>query len=140
MRRLLFRSIGCSSLLVLGLMPTLQAQTYPPRYEQRFDRGYTRYDGFDRGYNRGASPRMFDRIRVDLDRAQSYAVGGDRFRISRARGQVADVQNAWSAGNFDRRELRQAIVAMEQVIARNRLSEFDRERLRADVYRLQELR
>jgi hypothetical protein len=134
MRYLPLRSLVCSSVLLLGLTASLNAQQYPPRSDDRYQ---------DRDEQRSwTTGRTFDRIRADLDRARADAIplSGDRFRLYRAKDRVNEFQNDWAAGNFDRRELDEAISALQQVVDHNRLSDLDRDRLTADLGRLHELR
>ena len=136
MNRLFSRSVVGIGMLLCGI--AAQAQYYPgQRYPGRDD-GYGNggYRGGDRSY------ALFDRVRVDLDRAaaNSYMSGGDRRRVQKARQDLADFQNRWSRGKFDRHELDEAIGRVQGVVNISRLSYRDRAALQDDLYRMREFR
>jgi len=86
--------------------------------------------------------RLFGRIRADLDRASSSWVSGpgDRFRLNAAREELNDIQNLVSSGNFDERELQQAIVSLRRVVNNNRMPDRVHDDLQEDLERLRDLR
>ena len=129
MRNLLLRSIAGTGLLLFGLTATAQ---YPPR------RVYTYQDQDDTNY-RG---RMLDRMRGDLNRVQAdtFPFSADRYRLNRAREEVSEFQSQWAAGNFNVRELDEAIGALQRVVDMNNLSYRDRDLLVADLNRLRDIR
>ncbi len=137
MNRLFSRSVVGAGMLLCGIVA--QAQYYPgQRYPGRDD-GYGSYGGY-RGGNRDYA--LFDRVQVDLDRAaaNSYMSGGDRRRVQKARQDLADFQNRWSRGRFDRHELDEAIGRVQSVVNISRLSYRDRAALQDDLYRMREFR
>jgi hypothetical protein len=127
--RHLVKALAGSSLLLLSLTTT-NAQQYPPR-------GDTRYQDRDDTYRRG---RLFDRIRVDLDRAEASALPftGDRMRIERAKQEMNEYQRSLDAGNYsDRRPLDDAVRALQRVLDANTLlSDRNRDVLTEDLSRL----
>ena len=136
MNRLFSTSFVGIGMLLYGV--AAQAQYYPgQRYPGRDD-GYGNggYRGGDRSY------ALFDRVRVDLDRAaaNSYMSGGDRRRVQKARHDLADFQNRWSRGRFDRHELDEAIGRVQSVVNSSRLSYRDRAALQDDLSRMREFR
>ncbi len=113
-------------LLLLSLTASAQYQ-YP--------RGDGRY--YDRGdYSRNGGD-VFGRVRSDLDRAEasSYPNGGDRRRFDKVREELNEFQRS---GN--RRELNEAISALQKVVDHNRLAYRDRDVLAGDLYRMRDLR
>lgn len=96
-----------------------------------------RYYGHDRDdYYRGPGD-LFGRVRADLDRAESasYWNGGDRRRFAKVREELNEFQRSGS-----RRELNDAIGALQHVVNDNRLSYRDRDVLAQDLYQLRDFR
>jgi hypothetical protein len=122
--------IACSSALLLGLLPAVHAQEYPPRSGDRPQESYE-----DR-------LRAFDRIRDHLDRVEAGTIpfGPDHMRLSRARARVGAFYRRFSNGEFDRRDLDEAIGAMQRVADNNRMSSSDRDLIADDLHWLRELR
>jgi hypothetical protein len=123
--RHLMQAFMATSLLLSGL--TANAQFYPrDRYDQDGGRDYA---------------RVMDRVRTDLDRAYADTLPftADRIRVDRALDQLNAVQRRMSAGDFDRRDLEEAIVAIQRVADNNRnLPVYDRDYLASDVNRLRD--
>jgi hypothetical protein len=123
--RYLMHACVATSLLLSGL--TANAQFYPrDRYDQDAGRDYA---------------RLMDRVRTDLDRAQAGTLPftADRVRVERALEQLNGFQRRMSAGDYDRRDLEEAIVAVQRVTDNNRnLSVYDRDYLSSDVNRLRD--
>jgi len=114
-------------LAIAGLLAAgAQAQ-----YRPDGDRYYDRED-----YNR---PRgdLFNRVRVDLERAQANSNwnGGDRHRFAKVREELSEFQRS---GN--RHELNDAISALQKVVNDNRLVYRDRDVLAQDLYQLRDFR
>ncbi len=85
--------------------------------------------------------RLFDRVRMDVDRVQSVAfTGGDEYRISRTKEELNDLQTKISAGKYDEPELDSVIGALGKVVADNRLSARDRDILTDDLTRMRDYR
>jgi hypothetical protein len=125
--RHLMHAFMATSLLLSGL--TANAQ-FRPRIEERFDR--------DPGRDYG---RLMDRIRIDLDRAEASTLPftADRIRVDRALEQVNAFQRRMNAGDYDRRDLDDAIVALQRVADGNRnLSVYERDDLASDVSRMRD--
>src|ERR1051326_4057762 len=131
-KKILMNAVAGAGMLFCGLTANAQYKPqyeYPNRYEQR------RYDVQEQN-------RLFDRIRADLDHASNsfWMAPGDRYRLNSAREQLNDIQNMVSNGNFDQREMTEAIVALRRVVNNNRLSDRTRDDLERDLERLRELR
>jgi hypothetical protein len=126
------KALAASGLLLFGL--TANAQ-----YRPRGDAGYQDRDE-DRGRERA---RFFERVRADLDRAEATTLPytGDRARIARARDEVNAVQRKLEAGIYDRRDLDDAIVAVQRVVDDNHmLSDSNRDFLSADLNHMRDFR
>jgi len=129
MRHVMLRSALGSSLLLLGLTASAQ---YPPRTgDQYSSRDMNDYHA-----------QLFDRIRADLDGAQTSAssFNGDIDRIATVRDQVGAFQRRMDGGYFDERELTSAIVSLQKVLDNNPLYDQTRDRLVMDLSRLRDLR
>ena len=141
MRNFLVKTLVGSSLLLVSL--TARAQ-YPPRYDDpyRSDRGY------DNGYqHRGwVVTRSLNRLRADLDRADANTVpfvsdfNGDRERISRARQELSEFQQSWSAREFNARQVDGAIYALQRVLDQNHLTDRNRSMLASDLAWMRDFR
>src|SRR5579864_7200454 len=121
-------------LLVLSLAGSFLVLTASAQYDPR--RGDGRYpDRDDYGRNRGGGP--FDRVRADLDRAESasYPNGGDRHRFDKVREELSEFARTGKPG-----ELNEAISALQKVVNKNRLSYQDRDVLNQDLYQLRDFR
>ena len=131
MRNLFMKTLAGASLALFTMTANAQYQPRDYRYQERYD---DRRDW------------IFSRLRADLDRAEANTlpfVGdftGDRSRISRARQEVSEFQRSWAFGDFDRRELNQAIQAVQDVVDENNLSDRTRTALMMDLNRLRDFR
>ena len=136
-KQILMKAVASAGILFCGL--TANAQ-YQPQYPNRYEQYPNRYE--QRRHDIQEQNRLFDRVRADLDQAASSFTNGpgDRFRLNAARQQVNDIQNLVSSGNFDERELQQAIGALRRVVNNNRLSDRTRDDLERDLERMRELR
>jgi len=135
MRKTLIKSLVGSG-LVLGAM-TLGAQQYnPQQYPPQGD--YQRYDRGD--FNRGEYRNtLINRVKSDLNWAQSRAYGDDRWRISLAINMLNDFQSRMNSGNVDRRELDMTIDHVQRVLDNNQLPFRVQQNLSSDVNRLRDL-
>jgi ribosome-binding ATPase YchF (GTP1/OBG family) len=126
---ILMKAVAGAGLLFCGLTANAQYQPQYDRYEQR------RYDIQEQ-------MRLFERIRADLNRAGSNfrLDRDDRFRIDIAHQQLNDMQNMVVSGNFDERELQQAIRSLRRVVNQNPMPQRVRDNLEVDLERLRELR
>ncbi len=130
--RYIINAVAVSGLLLFGLPANAQ-------YRPRGDAGYQDREEF-RDRERA---RFFDRVRADLDRAEATSVPftDDRTRIVRAREEVNAVQRKLEAGIYDRRELDDAIIAVQRVVDRNHmLSNRDRDDLAGDLTHTRDFR
>ena len=101
--------------------------------------------GSDRGrYERGGYQREpLDRVRADLDRAARdlyYLSGGEMRRFNKVREEIAEFQQKWERGRYDRHEMDEVIGSLQRVVDRNRLEPRDRDLLLNDLSRLRDLR
>jgi hypothetical protein len=123
--RYLMHAYMATSLLLSGV--AANAQFYSrDRYDQDPGRDYA---------------RVMDRVRTDLDRAYAGTLpfSADRIRVDRALEQLNAFQRRMSTGDYDRRDLEEAIVAIQRVDDNNRnLSVSDRDYLASDVNRLRD--
>jgi hypothetical protein len=135
MSKILIKSLVGSSLLLGGM--TLRAQQYnPQQYPPQGD--YQRQDrdrGFDRDHDRNM---QLNRVRPDLDVAQSRAYGGDRWRIARAKSSINEFQSDMNAGHYDRRALDVAIDTMQRLVDGNGLPYRSQQNLSNDLTRLRD--
>ncbi len=121
--RLFTTALASSALLVFAVAANAQYQRGP------------RYGDRDDYRNRGGG--IVERVRADVDRAEShsYANGGDRKRFGRVREELNDFQRS---GNPH--ELNEAISRLQKVVNENRLAPRDRDMLADDLYSLRDFR
>ena len=125
MRNLLIQSLVGSGLLLGGL--TASAQYQPPPQ--------SRY-----GYE--SNDQVLNRVRSDLDRAEDRSIPftADRGRLTAAREQISAFQRRLDEGNYDGRELDNAINSIRRVVDLNRMSDRTRENLTDDLARMRQMR
>jgi hypothetical protein len=91
---------------------------------------------------RGDNWRMhlFARIREDLDHIQSvtFPFGSDQSRLTRAKKELNQLQDMQARGRYDRHQLEDVEMALNGVVADNRLAPRDRDILTDDLGRLRE--
>ena len=106
------------------------------RFYGEFGREDRYRDREDRGFG------VFDRVRADLDRAESssYWNGGDRKRFNKVREELGEFQGKWANGRYDKHELDDTIAALQRVVNDNRLEYRDRNALQEDLFRLRDFR
>lgn len=145
MRQVLRRVLIGSGLLLGGIAAcgsAANAQVYGGGY---YDHGRV-YGEFGRDRdpraNRGGGGEIFDRVRADLDRAESnsYTSGGDRRKFNKVREELGEFQGKWANGRYDRHELDDAIGALQHVVNSSRIDYRDRDVLQDDLYRLRDFR
>ena len=165
-----FLTTGIAALGLLATATGAFAQYDRGRYDQgRYDQGTYdrgRYDqgGYDRdrgtydrgSYNQGTYDRSrsnqggygyqrepLDRVRADLDRAARdlyYLSGSEMRRFNKVREEIAEFQQKWERGRYDRHEMDDVIGSLQRVVDRNRLEPRDRDMLLNDLGRLRDLR
>lgn len=103
----------------------------------QYDRPYG-----DRDNARQQDRAVFDRARVDLDRAGSYryASRSDRKRFDEARRDLFDFSARFDQGRYEKRELNQAIDKLQRVVSQNSLDPRDRGALEDDLRRMRDYR
>ena len=138
MQRALFRSVLGTGLLLCGLTAGLAQDRDHDR--DRDDSWYQTREQFYRGEH--WRPRLFERVREDLDRVQSttFPVSGDEYRLVRTKRELSELQDKLAAGRYDQPELDQVIAAMQRVVSSNKLSPRDRDVLNDDLNRLRDYR
>lgn len=85
---------------------------------------------------------LFDRARMDLDRASGYpyASKGDRKRFDEARGKLYDFQIRFDQGRYDKHYLDAAIDRIQHVVESNSLDPGMRGALSDDLRKLKDYR
>ncbi len=85
---------------------------------------------------------VFDRARMDLDRASNYpyASRADRKRFDEARRDLYDFTARFDQGLYERHQLDHAIDRMDRVIRENSLSPQDRGAIEDDLRRMRDYR
>ena len=120
---------------------SLQAQVYG---RGSYENGRV-YAEFGRSYNdRDGIPNFLDRVRRDLDHAESatsrYASNRDRGRFNKVREEISEFQNKWYRGKYDRHELDDVIKNLQHVLRDNALGAREADLLRTDLDQLRDLR
>lgn len=114
---------------IASLLPAVSAYG---QYDRPYgDRDYARQDR-----------AIFDRARMDLDRASGYpyASGADRKRFDEARGRLYDFQIRFDQGRYDKHQLDGAIDRIQHVLNSNSLDPHDRGALADDLRRMRDYR
>jgi hypothetical protein len=95
-------------------------------------------------YSEERGPALLDRVRRDVDRAESESVGmasgGDHKRFNKVRGDLGEFEGKLAAGRFDKHELDDTIKNLQRVVSDNRLPYQDRDVLARDLAQLREFR
>jgi len=115
-------------LLLSGVAAFGQSVPYDRPYG---DRDYARQDH-----------SLFDRVRMDLDRASGYpyASRADRKRFDEARSKLFDFESRFDQGRYEKHELDDAIDRIQRVVANNSLDPRDRGALDEDLRRMRDYR
>ncbi|HKD07632.1 MAG TPA: hypothetical protein VKB79_17145 [Bryobacteraceae bacterium] len=106
-----------------------------------FSQGY-----YDRSYPAPGAVRtdhsMFDRVRMDLDRAANYPYSsrGDRKRFDEARRGLFDFEARFDRGVYDKHDFDRVIERVQNVAAHNSLDPRDRGALDEDLRRMRDFR
>ena len=131
MRNLMTKAVAGAGLLVCGLTANAQYPYQTPQGQ------YQRYRSDSRDVD-----RVLSRAQNHLDRATlNFRMDrDDRFRIETAQQQLSDVQLRLANGQYDQRELNQAIMALRRVVNNNQLPEAIRFRIENDLNQLREFR
>lgn len=125
MKRVLFRSLMGSSLLLLSL--TLSAQTIPEQIRNPF---YSE-DQYQLAH------LMFDKLSADIHRAQTNDLA-DNAIVSRAQAELSALQQNWDKGHYNSRQIEGTISAVQMVLRDNHLMPRDRNAFSDDLTRLLE--
>ena len=139
MRHLISKALFASVFLVGSF--SLHAQGYG---RGSYENGRV-YVEFGRSSNdRDGIPNFLDRVRRDIDHAESatnrYASNRDRSRFNKVREEIAEFQNKWYRGKYDRHELDDVIKNLQHVVRDNALNAREADTLRVDLDQLRELR
>ncbi len=123
MKHLLLKTIAGSGLMLFTLTANALPRQDNPRYQDQDRRGDQDHD------------RMFDRIRDDLDRAQSETLPftADHNRLMDAKVRVNQCQRMLNDGSYDRRTFDFAVSSMQRVLDLNRLSDREHDYLSGDI-------
>lgn len=117
----------------LALYPWIAAQAA----EEQIANPYYSQDEYQNTHS------MFDKIRADLDRAQTNDhpdLLGDGARFDIARMQLGQLENQWDQADFNTTTFDNTYTALHMVLNDNRLTGHDRDVLSADESRLIEFR
>lgn len=85
---------------------------------------------------------LFARIDKDLDHLQrnTLPIGGDQYRLSRARQELQQLQDLQGGGRYARRQIEEVVETLKTVLSDNRMTPQDRDILNDDVSRLLDFR
>lgn len=104
------------------------------------------YQTYDRPYGDRDSARqdraLFDRARMDLDRASAYpyASRADRKRFDEARRELFDFASRFDQGRYEKHRLDEAIDHIQKVVNENSLDGRDRGALAEDLRQMRDYR
>ncbi len=104
------------------------------------------YQTYDRPYGDRDSARqdraLFDRARMDLDRASAYpyASHADRKRFDEARRELFDFASRFDQGRYEKHHLNEAIDHIQKVVSSNSLEPRDRGALSEDLRLMRDYR
>jgi hypothetical protein len=104
------------------------------------------YQTYDRPYGDRDSARqdrsLFDRARMDLDRASAYAYASraDRKRFDEARRELFDFASRFDQGRYEKHHLDEAIDHIQKVVSANSLDPRDRGALSEDLRLMRDYR
>jgi hypothetical protein len=107
---------------------------------------FGQYQTYDRPYGDRDSARqdraLFDRARMDLDRAGAYpyASHADRKRFDEARRELFDFASRFDQGRYEKHHLDEAIDHMQKVVSENSLDARDRGALSEDLRQMRDYR
>lgn len=111
-----------------------------------FAQSQNSYQTYDRPYGDRDSARrdraLFDRARMDLDRASAYqyASGADRKRFDEARRELFDFASRFDQGRYEKHHLDEAIDHIQKVVNENSLDARDRGALSEDLRQMRDYR
>jgi hypothetical protein len=93
-------------------------------------------------YRPEAVSALIERVGQDLNRGYGvwHLSHGDRDRLTHAEHQLQDFAKHWERGNFDKRNLNDAIGAIQKVLEHNRLQGGERDALWNDLEELRRMR
>lgn len=127
-------TLAIASLLLAPLVTSAMAQYQTPT--QKYDRPYGDRDSArqDRA--------VFDRARMDLDRASGYpyASRADRKRFDEARRELFDFASRFDQGRYEKHHLDEAIDHIQKVVSTNSLDPRDRGALSEDLRLMRDYR
>ncbi len=137
MRSLLMTVLAGSGLLLCCLTASAQDRDRDrDDYYRNNQYGYQQQQQYG-----GEHVWLFNRLRRDLDRVSANAVPGtgDQMRIDRARQEINELQERVNSGNYDDRDLQEAVRAVDRVMDQNHMPDWARNRLSDDLNRLREI-
>jgi hypothetical protein len=132
MHRTLLHSLVGSGFFLFSLAAGAEAQSQPVRAS------YYSQDEIQLAHS------IFDKVQTDLSSAQTNASHsnnlandpGNSPRFDIARAQLAHLEQSWDQGQFDSRQMSDAISALQMVLRDNHLLGHDQDLLSADLSRL----
>jgi hypothetical protein len=135
------QSLGNAVLIAGAIAGAAFGQGYPQYSQPQYSRPpYGRYLGQSDAVR--SDRALFDRARMDLDRASSYqyASRADRKRFDEARRELFDFESRFDQGRYERHELDEAISRLQRVVEHNSLDPRDRGALGEDLRRMRDFR
>ena len=128
-------TFSAAGLLLSGLAIVAPTPTFA-QYGGAYNRPYGEPEGSRR------DRAVFDRARVDLERASNYPYSSraDRKRFDEARRDLFDFESRFDQGRYERHELDKAIDKLQRVVNQNSLDPRDRGALGDDVRRMRDYR
>jgi hypothetical protein len=128
-------ALAIASLVLAALLP-----------DGAFAQDRNSYQTYDRPYGDRDSARqdraLFDRARMDLDRASAYpyASRADRKRFDEARRELFDFASRFDQGRYEKHHLDEAIDHIQKVVSGNSLDARDRGALSEDLRQMRDYR
>ena len=119
-------------LLIISIALTSVALPSFAQYDRPWgDRDYARQDR-----------TLFDRVRMDLDRAAAYPYSsrGDRRRFDEAKRELFDFESRFDQGRYEKHELDEAIDRIQKVVNGNSLDPRVRGALSDDLRQMRDYR
>jgi hypothetical protein len=123
MKHLLIGILAGPGLLLMSLTLSAQDNTRP-EYRDQVEQSH-----------------LFQRLRIDLDRASANTVPftADRYKVVHAQDEVNRSQGEVATGDYDRTQIDDTVAALQQVADIERLSDLNRGYLLGDVGELRQM-
>jgi hypothetical protein len=131
MRNLMTKAVAGAGLLFCGITANAQYPYQTPRGQYQRNRSDLR--DVDRVLSRAQNHLERATLNSGMDR-------DDRRRIDTAQQELSDIQLRLANGQYDQRELNEAILALRRVVNNNQLPQAARFRIENDLNQLREFR